>query len=166
MWKSLVFTFLRGIKERPRPPAPCEVVTSAPSLQHSFLTDVSHVCEMEGGLLSLLNDFHSGKLQAFGKNGRRIAKCEVVLNYYHSLYLKTFFLVPTCLLAIELHPYPHLQDQFKPIKEWEGDPSIVQLFSSRHFTCRPVYLTKYFEVSLGSAFPMHSPTPWVANNVF
>ncbi|XP_067167781.1 coiled-coil domain-containing protein 28B isoform X7 [Apteryx mantelli] len=36
-------------------------------LQHSFLTDVSDVCEMEGGLLNLLNDFHSGKLQAFGK---------------------------------------------------------------------------------------------------
>uniref|UniRef100_U3JCY0 Coiled-coil domain containing 28B n=1 Tax=Ficedula albicollis TaxID=59894 RepID=U3JCY0_FICAL len=36
-------------------------------LQHSFLTDVSDVCEMEGGLLGLLSDFHSGKLQAFGK---------------------------------------------------------------------------------------------------
>ncbi|KAM6295970.1 coiled-coil domain-containing protein 28B [Aegotheles albertisi] len=36
-------------------------------LQHSFLTDVSDGCEMEGGLLSLLSDFHSGKLQAFGK---------------------------------------------------------------------------------------------------
>lgn len=35
-------------------------------LQHSFLTDVSDVYEMEGGLLNLLNDFHSGKLQAFG----------------------------------------------------------------------------------------------------
>ncbi|NWX44412.1 CC28B protein, partial [Steatornis caripensis] len=41
-------------------------VRGAP-LQHSFLTDVSDVCEMEGGLLSLLSDFHSGKLQAFGK---------------------------------------------------------------------------------------------------
>ncbi|XP_041316747.1 coiled-coil domain-containing protein 28B [Pyrgilauda ruficollis] len=39
-------------------------------LQHSFLTDVSDVCEMERGLLSLLSDFHSGKLQAFGE-GRR-----------------------------------------------------------------------------------------------
>ncbi|XP_032959098.1 coiled-coil domain-containing protein 28A isoform X2 [Rhinolophus ferrumequinum] len=35
-------------------------------IQHSFLTDVSDVQEMERGLLSLLNDFHSGKLQAFG----------------------------------------------------------------------------------------------------
>uniref|UniRef100_A0A8C0J1J2 Coiled-coil domain containing 28B n=1 Tax=Chelonoidis abingdonii TaxID=106734 RepID=A0A8C0J1J2_CHEAB len=36
-------------------------------LQHSFLTDVSDVYEMEGGLLNLLNDFHLGRLQAFGK---------------------------------------------------------------------------------------------------
>lgn len=36
-------------------------------LQHSFLTEVSDVCEMEGGLLGLLSDFHSGKLQAFGE---------------------------------------------------------------------------------------------------
>ncbi|KAM4795499.1 coiled-coil domain-containing protein 28B [Rhinophrynus dorsalis] len=57
----------RTVKERTRPPAPCEGVSPGPSLQHSFLTDVSHVCEMEGGLLSLLNDFHSGKLQAFGQ---------------------------------------------------------------------------------------------------
>ncbi|XP_061745193.1 coiled-coil domain-containing protein 28A isoform X2 [Nerophis ophidion] len=38
---------------------------AAPTIQHSFLTDVSDVQEMENGLLSLLNDFHSGKLQAF-----------------------------------------------------------------------------------------------------
>ncbi|KAL6115216.1 ccdc28a [Pungitius sinensis] len=38
---------------------------AAPIIQHSFLTDVSDVQEMENGLLSLLNDFHSGKLQAF-----------------------------------------------------------------------------------------------------
>lgn len=38
----------------------------AATIQHSFLTDVSDVQEMEKGLLSLLNDFHSGKLQAFG----------------------------------------------------------------------------------------------------
>ncbi|XP_061533863.1 coiled-coil domain-containing protein 28A isoform X2 [Phycodurus eques] len=39
---------------------------AAPIIQHSFLTDVSDVQEMENGLLSLLDDFHSGKLQAFG----------------------------------------------------------------------------------------------------
>lgn len=34
--------------------------------EHSFLTDVADVRDMEKGLLSLLDDFHSGKLQAFG----------------------------------------------------------------------------------------------------
>ncbi|XP_031697449.1 coiled-coil domain-containing protein 28B-like [Anarrhichthys ocellatus] len=59
----------RPHKEKPRAPQPAgpsRVVQSSP-LQHSFLTDVSDVREMEGGLLNLLNDFHSGKLQAFGK---------------------------------------------------------------------------------------------------
>lgn len=44
-------------------------VQPAPVIQHSFLTDVSDVQEMEKGLLSLLDDFHSGKLQAFGNSG-------------------------------------------------------------------------------------------------
>lgn len=65
-----LFVFsLRPPKEKPRAPQPAgpsRVVQSSP-LQHSFLTDVSDVREMEGGLLNLLNDFHSGKLQAFGK---------------------------------------------------------------------------------------------------
>lgn len=39
-------------------------------LQHSFLTEVTDVYEMEGGLLNLLNDFHSGRLQAFGESWR------------------------------------------------------------------------------------------------
>ncbi|XP_063275276.1 coiled-coil domain-containing protein 28B isoform X3 [Prinia subflava] len=54
----------RSSKERAR--AGAGGARGAP-LQHSFLTDVSDVCEMEGGLLSLLSDFHSGKLQAFGR---------------------------------------------------------------------------------------------------
>ncbi|XP_069464204.1 coiled-coil domain-containing protein 28A isoform X7 [Ambystoma mexicanum] len=54
----------RGIKERGRSQAESKGASSAP-IQHSFLTDVSDVQEMEKGLLSLLNDFHSGKLQAF-----------------------------------------------------------------------------------------------------
>ncbi|KAM4624852.1 coiled-coil domain-containing protein 28B isoform 2-T2 [Polymixia lowei] len=57
----------RPHKEKPKAPhpaGPSKVVQSSP-LQHSFLTDVSDVREMEGGLLNLLNDFHSGKLQAF-----------------------------------------------------------------------------------------------------
>ena len=37
-----------------------------PCAEHSFLTDVADVREMEQGLLQLLQDFHSGKLQAFG----------------------------------------------------------------------------------------------------
>lgn len=41
-------------------------------LQHSFLTEVTDVYEMEGGLLNLLNDFHSGRLQAFGKSRGRV----------------------------------------------------------------------------------------------
>ncbi|XP_056157485.1 coiled-coil domain-containing protein 28A [Lampris incognitus] len=62
----------RGIRDKPRPPLSLSGITSqnqgqaAPNIQHSFLTDVSDVQEMEKGLLSLLNDFHSGKLQAFG----------------------------------------------------------------------------------------------------
>ncbi|XP_037552262.1 coiled-coil domain-containing protein 28A [Nematolebias whitei] len=62
----------RGIRDKPR----CQAGSggkaaqnqgqAAPTIQHSFLTDVSDVQEMENGLLSLLNDFHSGKLQAFG----------------------------------------------------------------------------------------------------
>lgn len=34
--------------------------------EHTFLTDVAHVRQMEEGLLKLLSDFHSGQLQAFG----------------------------------------------------------------------------------------------------
>ncbi|CAG5866247.1 unnamed protein product [Menidia menidia] len=56
-----------AVKPRaPQPAGPSKGAQCSP-LQHSFLTDVSDVREMEGGLLNLLNDFHSGKLQAFGK---------------------------------------------------------------------------------------------------
>lgn len=33
--------------------------------EHSFVTDVADVRQMEHGLLKLLDDFHSGHLQAF-----------------------------------------------------------------------------------------------------
>ncbi|XP_055512659.1 coiled-coil domain-containing protein 28B [Leucoraja erinacea] len=46
---------------------PAENMLKPAAIQHSFLTDVSDVREMESGLLHLLNDFHSGNLQAFGK---------------------------------------------------------------------------------------------------
>ncbi|KAF4795653.1 coiled-coil domain containing 28A [Turdus rufiventris] len=54
------------IKEKAKPPGGEAKGAQAAPIQHSFLTDVSDVQEMERGLLSLLNDFHSGKLQAFG----------------------------------------------------------------------------------------------------
>lgn len=58
--------FSSVIKEKAKPPGGEAKGAQAAPIQHSFLTDVSDVQEMERGLLSLLNDFHSGKLQAFG----------------------------------------------------------------------------------------------------
>ncbi|XP_040584311.1 coiled-coil domain-containing protein 28A isoform X2 [Mesocricetus auratus] len=61
-------TWIRQLvmKEKNKPPGGEGKGAQATPIQHSFLTDVSDVQEMERGLLSLLNDFHSGKLQAFG----------------------------------------------------------------------------------------------------
>lgn len=59
--------FFSVVKEKAKPPGGEAKGAQAAPIQHSFLTDVSDVQEMERGLLSLLNDFHSGKLQAFGK---------------------------------------------------------------------------------------------------
>ncbi|XP_037700363.1 coiled-coil domain-containing protein 28A isoform X1 [Choloepus didactylus] len=56
----------RVMKEKSRPQGGEGKGAQSTPIQHSFLTDVSDVQEMERGLLSLLNDFHSGKLQAFG----------------------------------------------------------------------------------------------------
>uniref|UniRef100_A0AAY4DNZ5 Coiled-coil domain containing 28A n=1 Tax=Denticeps clupeoides TaxID=299321 RepID=A0AAY4DNZ5_9TELE len=56
----------RGARDKPRPQSQSGKSSQSAAIQHSFLTDVSDVQEMEKGLLSLLNDFHSGKLQAFG----------------------------------------------------------------------------------------------------
>ncbi|XP_072121895.1 coiled-coil domain-containing protein 28A [Mobula birostris] len=56
----------RVVIEKPKPQTSAGKSTQSAPIQHSFLTDVSDVKEMERGLLSLLNDFHSGKLQAFG----------------------------------------------------------------------------------------------------
>ncbi|KAK7604053.1 hypothetical protein V9T40_004326 [Parthenolecanium corni] len=60
----------------PRPPQPNlkklqnkKVMTLDRSSQHHcFLSDVMDVRQMEQALLHLLDDFHSGKLRAFGKN--------------------------------------------------------------------------------------------------
>ncbi|XP_056333424.1 coiled-coil domain-containing protein 28A [Danio aesculapii] len=58
--------YRRGARDKPRPQSQSGKSNQSSHIQHSFLTDVSDVQEMEKGLLSLLNDFHSGKLQAFG----------------------------------------------------------------------------------------------------
>ncbi|XP_067224463.1 coiled-coil domain-containing protein 28A isoform X1 [Chanodichthys erythropterus] len=58
--------YRRGVRDKPRPQSQSGKSNQSGHIQHSFLTDVSDVQEMEKGLLSLLNDFHSGKLQAFG----------------------------------------------------------------------------------------------------
>ncbi len=42
-----------------------------PCREHTFLTDVADVRQMEQGLLQLLDDFHSGNLQAFGEYRNR-----------------------------------------------------------------------------------------------
>ncbi|KAG7466507.1 hypothetical protein MATL_G00165470 [Megalops atlanticus] len=66
-YKSTLWCLLgRGVREKPRPQGQTGKSSQTAPIQHSFLTDVSDVQEMEKGLLSLLNDFHSGKLQAFG----------------------------------------------------------------------------------------------------
>lgn len=69
----LFVSFSRGVRDKPRHPGVAgksnqKQGQAAPIIQHSFLTDVSDVQEMENGLLSLLDDFHSGKLQAFGNS--------------------------------------------------------------------------------------------------
>nr|XP_045014850.1 coiled-coil domain-containing protein 28A [Jaculus jaculus] len=56
----------RVVREKSRPQGGESKGAQGTPIQHSFLTDVSDVQEMERGLLSLLNDFHCGKLQAFG----------------------------------------------------------------------------------------------------
>ncbi|XP_061111140.1 coiled-coil domain-containing protein 28A [Conger conger] len=58
--------YKRGARDKPRSQGLSAKAPQSAPIQHSFLTDVSDVQEMEKGLLSLLNDFHSGKLQAFG----------------------------------------------------------------------------------------------------
>lgn len=62
---SPLLMLCRGARDKPKRQS--QLSNQAAPIQHSFLTDVSDVQEMEKGLLGLLNDFHSGKLQAFGK---------------------------------------------------------------------------------------------------
>lgn len=74
------------MKEKAKPPgAESKGAQSAP-IQHSFLTDVSDVQEMEKGLLSLLNDFHSGKLQAFGNFSDSFLSIQIFIFMYRRFY--------------------------------------------------------------------------------
>ena len=94
---QLIFSlppFNRVSKEKARPPGGEGRGAQAAPIQHSFLTDVSDVQEMERGLLSLLNDFHSGKLQAFGDPQClcplfSFSRC---LHHIFCMYLSFFFL--------------------------------------------------------------------------
>ncbi|XP_053201034.1 coiled-coil domain-containing protein 28B-like [Panonychus citri] len=51
-----------------KPPSSSGLINGHESPTHSFITDVADVRQMEQGLLRLLSDFHSGKLQAFGQD--------------------------------------------------------------------------------------------------
>ncbi|GFS21496.1 coiled-coil domain-containing protein 28B [Elysia marginata] len=54
------------MKHKEAVPSARKVSVTRPAKEHTFLTDVADVRTMEHGLLQLLNDFHCGKLQAFG----------------------------------------------------------------------------------------------------
>ncbi len=62
--------------------------TPRPCREHSFLTDVADVRQMEQGLLQLLEDFHTGRLQAFGSSrsfvpGTRLINSKSVRGEFH-----------------------------------------------------------------------------------
>ncbi|KAK2141256.1 hypothetical protein LSH36_1134g02052 [Paralvinella palmiformis] len=59
--------------------------TSRPCPEHSFLTDVADVRQMEQGLLQLLEDFHSGKLQAFAGQDSPFEKMDHVREQQEKL---------------------------------------------------------------------------------
>ena len=60
------FVCLRGLVCVLLPPVR-KVNQKLENSHHSFLTDVADMRSMETALVQLVNDFHSGKLQAFGK---------------------------------------------------------------------------------------------------
>ncbi|GAB1604985.1 coiled-coil domain-containing protein 28A-like isoform X1 [Argonauta hians] len=64
-WKKEVITDTEQTDGKRQPPK-AKITVNRPCKEHSFLTDVADVRMMEQGLLQLLDDFHSGKLQAFG----------------------------------------------------------------------------------------------------
>lgn len=65
-WKKEVLSDIEVEAENGKRPTQEKTTANRPCKEHSFLTDVADVRMMEQGLLQLLDDFHSGKLQAFG----------------------------------------------------------------------------------------------------
>ncbi|XP_021793501.1 coiled-coil domain-containing protein 28A isoform X2 [Papio anubis] len=101
----------RVMKEKTKPQGGEGKGAQSTPIQHSFLTDVSDVQEMERGLLSLLNDFHSGKLQAFA------SEASIVLMVGHPdpssdshLFPYDFYLF-IFLLYIYIHIHKHTYTQ-------------------------------------------------------
>lgn len=89
----LVCFSCRGVRDKPKYEAGSAAQNqgqAATTIQHSFLTDVSDVQEMENGLLSLLNDFHSGKLQAFGKFNPNNHHLHSLSSFINALVLLCF----------------------------------------------------------------------------
>ncbi|KAF6104385.1 hypothetical protein HJG60_011329 [Phyllostomus discolor] len=85
-------------------------------IQHPFLTNVSDIQEVEKGLLSLLNDFHSGKLQAFGNEGS-IEQMEHVQEMQEKL----------ACLSLEL--YGELQELLEDKRKTASDSNLDKLLS-------------------------------------
>ena len=79
-----------------------EVVTSLDrsSQHHCFLSDVMDVRQMEQALLHLLDDFHTGKLRAFGKFFR---------NEYELFSVPRLSVETTCLTMILYLIFPTSQ---------------------------------------------------------
>lgn len=55
-------------------------LSERPAHHHCFLSDVTDVRRMETALLSLLEDFHSGKLRAFGECILKVSSKKVFEN--------------------------------------------------------------------------------------
>ncbi|XP_068087778.1 coiled-coil domain-containing protein 28A isoform X2 [Hyperolius riggenbachi] len=105
----------RVIKEKSKSQGEAKGASSAP-IQHSFLTDVSDVQEMEKGLLSLLNDFHSGKLQAFGN------ECSIEqMEHVRGLQEK--------LARLHLDLYGELEEMAEDKRKMASDSNMDRLLS-------------------------------------
>lgn len=97
------------MKEKTKPQGGEGKGAQSTPIQHSFLTDVSDVQEMEKGLLSLLNDFHSGKLQAFGKQWM------FVLTTFQLAYLLFSVCILLFLLTVSF-PFAFYKKESRSIK--------------------------------------------------